>query len=217
MGGAWRPGRLECTYARVPHHVIAEAHRLGMPSCWAVLLMLFTYAGEDGGGLWASCPRSRIAETLGVTEDQVKSAVGLLKKKGVVTVAESGHNGRAGVYRVHAAGCHVGSGPGHYPTGVGCYPGTYPTDLGSGAGPYPTERAAEAESRVVPSNRPYSPVGSGPGPYPKRTSKEVLYRDASSRGHGDPAPCDGGALDAPPARYPKPRVLFPVNAMGARP
>ena len=49
-GGAYRPASLSGTYSRVPHEVIAEAHRLGMPNVWAVLLMLLSYTGEDSGG-----------------------------------------------------------------------------------------------------------------------------------------------------------------------
>ena len=194
--GAPSPTRLGCTYARVPHSVIAGAHGLGMPTCWAVLMELFAYAGEDGGGLWASCPRSRVAETLGITEVQVKNAVDRLKRIGIISVRDKGRGGRATVYRVNAS-------PGTYPDSVNASPGTYPE--------------LEADVERVSRNLPWEAVNASSGAYPKRTSKEVLNNGASLGEAPIPETPGGGALDAPPACYPKPRVLHPVNAMGVRP
>ena len=103
-GGAYRPASLSGTYSRVPHEVIAEAHRLGMPNVWAVLLMLLSYTGEDSGGVWASCPRSTVCDVLGLTQNQVHDAVKALRRKGLIETLRRGGNGRASVYRLGVGG-----------------------------------------------------------------------------------------------------------------
>ena len=103
-GGAYRPASLSGTYSRVPHEVIAEAHRLGMPNVWAVLLMLLSYTGEDSGGVWASCPRSMVCDALELTPNQVHDAVKALRRKGLIETLRRGGNGRASVYRLGVGG-----------------------------------------------------------------------------------------------------------------
>lgn len=204
--GAFRPASLSGTYSRVPHGVIAEAHRLGMPNVWAVLLMLLSYTGEDSGGVWASCPQSSMCERLGLSSGQVKSAIGFLKKKGIISVLEMGHNGHAGVYRVSGAGGAVGFDPESHPTEVGLDPESYPMEVGSESDSTPTGSPVAAKDRVVSGIPPYASVGSDPESYPKRTSKEVLIETSSD------GPRTRGSEGRAPVDYPPLPVVLPSEA-----
>lgn len=166
-GGAYRPASLSGTYSRVPHEVIAEAHRLGMPNVWAVLLMLLSYTGEDSGGVWASCPRSMVCDVLGLTQNQVHDAVKALRRKGLIETLRRGGNGRASVYRL---------------------------GVGGGLEATPTSPHVAAESWWGSRTHPKNGVGGGPEHTPQRTSKEVLIETSSdgprTRGSEGRAPVD---------------------------
>lgn len=126
-----------------------------------------------------------------------------------------GGNGRAAVYRLKVGAPATGGNP-----GVGA-PATGSKKVGTPSGGVATSeiRPPEegAESWCTSWTGSNSGVGTPPGRVPKRTSKEVLYNGASLGEAPIPGTPGGGALDAPPACYPKPRVLHPVNAMGAMP
>lgn len=197
-GRAYCPASLSGTYSRVPHEVIAEAHRLGMPNVWAVLLMLLSYTGEDSGGVWASCPRSVVCDVLGLTQNQVHYAVNELRRKGVVETLRRGGNGRSSVYRLN-----VGGGPEPTPTDAR-------TALsGVGEGPDSTPTIANGPDESWGGSRTHSKngVGEGPDSTPQRTSKEVLI-EASSDG-----PRARGSEGRAPVDYPPLPVVLPSEAV----
>lgn len=196
-GGAYRPASLSGTYSRVPHEVIAEAHRLGMPNVWAVLLMLLSYTGEDSGGVWASCPRSMVCDVLGLTQNQVHDAVKALRRKGLIETLRRGGNGRASVYRL----------------GVGGGPEPTPTDtafeisgVGGGLEATPTSPHVAAESWWGSRTHPKNGVGGGPEHTPQRTSKEVLIETSSD------GPRTRGSEGRAPVDYPPLPVVLPSEA-----
>lgn len=196
-GGAYRPASLSGTYSRVPHEVIAEAHRLGMPNVWAVLLMLLSYTGEDSGGVWASCPRSTVCDALGLTPSQVHYAVNELRRKGVVETLRRGGNGRSSVYRVA-----VGGGPEPTPTDAGLALG----EVGEGPDSTPTIPNGPDERWWGSRTHTKNGVGEGPDSTPQRTSKEVLI-EASSDG-----PRTRGSEGRAPVDYPPLPVVLPSEA-----
>lgn len=121
--GAFGPGHLSCTFARVPLNLITRAHSCGMPHKWAVLAYLCRWvSGDESGGVVASCSRAELCDALGISQRQAKNAIDGLKRDGLLRVLCQGHNGRASVYSLN-----VGSALETYPTSVGSAPETYPT------------------------------------------------------------------------------------------
>lgn len=168
--GAYRPGRLGCTFARVPHDLIAAMLDAGMPIKWAVMLTIMSYCGEDEeGSIWASCARSTVCSALGITERQARTATSSLVSGGMLSVLESGHNGRATVYRLNLKGY-----PAPIPTTLEPTPKTLEPTPSEG------EEASKGE-RGTPRTSPFSAVGSGPEATPNRTFEEGSYRTPSSK------------------------------------
>ena len=132
--GAFGPGHLSCTFARVPLNLITRAHSCGMPHKWAVLAYLCRWvSGDESGGVVASCSRAELCDALGISQRQAKNAIDGLKRDGLLRVLCQGHNGRASVYSLN-----VGSALETYPTSVGSDLETYPTSVGSAPETYPT-------------------------------------------------------------------------------
>ena len=142
--GAYSPGSLGRTFARVPLEHITAARKGGMPIKWAVWLFLHSYCGADDGAVWVSCSRSEICSGLDLKESQVRTAVSSLIDDGMLSVLEPGHNGRATVYCVNVAGkC----------------PEATPTT------PEPTPTTPEGVSGSNPYDRASRPFSSGSYPY----------------------------------------------------
>ena len=181
--GAYRPGQLGRTFVRVPLELISTMLDAGMPIKWAVMLAIMSYCGKDEeGAVWASCARSAICGTLGITEQQERNAATSLIRSGVLSVLEPGHNGRATVYRVNMKGRPTPS-----PTTAQPSP-TAPETTPTTAGPTPSaETGTPGGERGVPRGNPFSSVGACPEATPNRTLEEGSYRGPSS---------EGNALDA---------------------
>lgn len=196
--GAYRPGPLGPGYSRISHAAIAEARRAGMPNIWAVWAMLMSYTGTDGTGVWASCPRSKVAEALGIEGRQVRYCVDMLKRKGLISVVAAGHNGRASVYRLnigdadpntHPAATETDptasktdpTGPKTYPTAPETYPTASKTD--------PTHDADGGTSADAAGNLPYDPrrVGSRNLPLKKNQKGSSLKGLSGSYGSAEGA------------------------------
>ena len=178
--GAFVPGQISRTFARVPLDSITEAHRRGMPNKWAVLLMLMSHMGEsEDGTVWASSPVNVVCERLGLNERQVRKAVESLKRDGMLKVIESGHNGRASVYAVA-----VGSPPEGYPTHRRFTSRGVPYGVGSPSGGYPTQDEREVAPERFTSRRvPYSRVGSPLEGDPNRSTQKSTSRSRYSSCH----------------------------------
>lgn len=63
-----------------------------------VMLCLCRWMTREGGKWVSFCPRSQMAETLGVSEQTVSNAIATLKQRGFLAIAESGHRGRVSRY-----------------------------------------------------------------------------------------------------------------------
>lgn len=181
--GAYRPGKLGSTFSRIPLELISTMLDAGMPIKWAVMLAIMSYCGKDEEGtVWASCARSAICGTLGITEQQERNAATSLIRSGVLSVLEPGHNGRATVYRVNMKGHPTPS-----PTTAQPSP-TAPETTPTTAEPTPSAGAGTPEGeRGVPRGNPFSSVGACPEATPNRTLEEGSYWGPSS---------EGNALDA---------------------
>ena len=121
-----------------------------MPNVWAVWAMLMSYVGMDAEGIWASCPRALVAETLGIEERQVRHSVDALKRKRLISVAAGGHNGRASVYRLNIGDVR----PDSHPTPKGSAPDANPIEPDA----YPT---APNTYPTAPETYPTREVGGG--------------------------------------------------------
>lgn len=76
-----------------------ESGAFGTGQC--VMLLLMANLEFDGhGNATAWCPRSEMAETIGVSENAVREAMKGLKSSGAIKVRTPGHKGKATVYYV---------------------------------------------------------------------------------------------------------------------
>lgn len=186
---AFEPGEIQTPFARVPLRLLARARGMGMPNKWAVLVALFTWCRKDGdGSALVSCSRSEVARLLGMSAEQVRNAVEALKRDGIIQVAESGHRGRASVYRVRI-GSDLEADPIANRAGLEADPNV----IGSDPEADPMDASGtDASERACPRNMPYGPIGSDLEADPIRNLKKVSYSDPSSGGgrapHGPAAP-----------------------------
>lgn len=75
--------------------LLRECRASGTEIC--VLLELMRYQREDGT---FSRPRADVADALDMTENSVSLCVSSMLRKGVISIASRGHNGRTAVYRL---------------------------------------------------------------------------------------------------------------------
>lgn len=95
-----RQRRCKGPYGRIYGPWLKDLPRMGHNE-WRVLLKLLEQLEfDEHGNASAWQPRAKIAEGLGLSEDQVSDAVRRLRDKGVLSVKHSGCNGHAAVYNV---------------------------------------------------------------------------------------------------------------------
>lgn len=94
--------RLDGQYFRGSVSWVRPLHESGaFDTGQCVMLLLMANLEFDGhGNAMAWCPRSEMAETIGVSEVAVKRSVNRLIRMGVLKVRTPGHNGKATVYYV---------------------------------------------------------------------------------------------------------------------
>lgn len=169
------PTSLSVPFVRVTIGEIADMHKKGLPTKWAVYLLYHTHVGEEDGTVWVSESRRAIAEALSVGEASVSNAAHALKKQGLLKTLITGHNGVASVYSVQ-----VGATPEQEPTEVGIASEQVSTSDGIAAGQAPT--LSEIGRRKVGyglSSSTKTEVGTAPEQVPIRTFKEGSYVEPS--------------------------------------
>ena len=88
-------------YARVPIACLRPWLRSGVsPLQMAVMVELCRWEKEDGT---AWCPRRKMAEDLGTTEQTVSNAIAALRKKGLIRLVSRGGPNKATVYALAQA------------------------------------------------------------------------------------------------------------------
>lgn len=200
--GAHIPGLLSCTFARVPLNLITRAHTCGMSHKWAVLMYLCRWVREDeAGNMLASCSRSEICEALGISETQARGAILGLRRSGIMSVEESGHNGRATTYRLN-----VGVTSEHDPTRVGVTQLHTPTDKGVTLGITLTESPEGCECVGVTPSTPLQSRRGDSRSHPHKNSKKSSYSNSSLA-------VEGAGSDKPAPRVLQPTKLKPGETL----
>lgn len=200
--GDMRPSLLSCTFARVPLNLITRAHTCGMSHKWAVLMYLCRWVREDeAGNMLASCSRSKICEALGISETQARGAILGLRRSGIVSVEESGHNGRATTYRLN-----VGVTSEHDPTRVGVTQLHTPTDKGVTLGITPTELQEHRGCVGVTPSTPLRLRRGDSRSHPHKNSKKSSYSNSSLA-------VEGAGSDKPAPRVLQPTKLKPGETL----
>ena len=169
------PTSLSVPFVRVSIGEIADMHKKGLPTKWAVYLLYHTHVGEVDGTVWVSESRRAIADVLGVGEASVSNAAHALKEQGLLKTLIAGHNGVASVYSVQ-----VGIAPEQVPTEVGIASGQVPTSDGTAPEQVPTlpENSRGRVGYGLSSSTKIE-VGTAPEQVPIRTFKEGSYVDPS--------------------------------------
>lgn len=158
---------------------------------WAVLMYLCRWVREDEvGNMLASCSRAEICEALGINETQARGAILGLRRSGIVSVEESGHNGRATTYRLN-----VGVTFEHTPTRVGVTQLHTPTELPDGR-----ECIGVTPSTPLQSRRDDSRS------HPHKNSKKSSYSNSSLA-------VEGAGSDKPTPRMLEPTKLKPGETL----
>lgn len=169
------PTPLSMPFVRMPVDEIVDMRKKGLPTKWAVYLLLHAHVGEENGTVWVSESRRAIAEALGVGEASVSNSVHTLKRQGLLKTLITGHNGVASVYSVQ-----VGTAPKQAPTEVGIASEQVPTSDGSAAEQTPTlPKTDRGKVGYGPSSSTKVGVGDTSEQVPIRTFKEGSYVDPS--------------------------------------
>lgn len=86
-------------FSRMPIGTVRAMAQAGMSTSALVMVLLHRFQREDEQGrVYGSFPRSQMAETLGKSERAITKAIERLTEKGLISVKEQGHSGRATVY-----------------------------------------------------------------------------------------------------------------------
>lgn len=86
-------------FSRMPTETVRAMAQAGMSTSALVMILLHRFQREDEQGrVYGSIPRSQMAETLGKSERAITKAIERLTEKGLISVKEQGHSGRATVY-----------------------------------------------------------------------------------------------------------------------
>lgn len=86
-------------FSRMPTDTVRAMAQAGMSTSALVMILLHRFQREDEQGrVYGSIPRSQMAETLGKSERAITKAIERLTEKGLISVKEQGHSGRATVY-----------------------------------------------------------------------------------------------------------------------
>lgn len=86
-------------FSRMPAETVRAMAQAGISTSALVLILLHRFQREDEQGrVYGSFPRSQMAETLGKSERAITKAIKRLTEKGLISVKEQGHSGRATVY-----------------------------------------------------------------------------------------------------------------------
>lgn len=86
-------------FSRMPVDTVRAMAQAGMSTSALVMILLHRFQREDEQGrVYGSFQRSQMAETLGKSERAITKAIERLTEKGLISVKEQGHSGRATVY-----------------------------------------------------------------------------------------------------------------------
>lgn len=161
--------RLDGQYFRGSLSWVRPLHESGVfGTGQCVMLLLMSNLDFDGhGNATAWCPRSEMAETIGVSENAIREALKGLKSAGAIKVRTPGHKGVATVYYVL---------PGH----------PWPTSPFEKGGSGKTPQASKGGSRKAQRGVSEDLVGGSPETLPSLLTSEGVRDRASAR----PAPPD---------------------------